>query len=85
MTDLDLTFSPLSECLDDRPALSTCSGTVEYRHPLSATGRSFPRCTFHWDLRLREQARIDRLYPDTPFAPSDFDPLDAGERWDYDY
>ena len=57
-----------------------CSGPIEYRHPLSSTGRSFPRCEAHWEQRLDEQARIDRRYPQT--APADFDPLAAGEVWD---
>jgi hypothetical protein len=60
-----------------------CKGTVEYRYPLSGTGRSFPRCDHHWDKRLDEQERINRTYPAT--APSDFDPAYAGEHWDEDY
>lgn len=60
----------------------TCSGPVEYRMALSATGRSFPRCESHWERRLAEQDRINRQYP--PTAPADFDPLYAGESWDGD-
>jgi hypothetical protein len=68
-------------CLDSGP---DCSGTVEYRTPLSATGVSFPRCEHHWGQRLDTQAGIDRRYPDSPFPPSDFDPSYAGESWDDD-
>lgn len=69
------------ECLDDHHG--NCRGPIEYRMPLSGTGRAFPRCDRHWDLRLAEQDRINERYP--AFAPADFDPLDAGERWDDDY
>lgn len=61
-----------------------CQGPVEYRLPLSGTGRAFPRCEFHWEKRLDEQERINRRYGgDVP--PSDFDPTYAGEHWDEDY
>lgn len=60
-----------------------CAGPVEYRYALSDTGRSFPRCEHHWDLRLIEQERIAATYPS--HAPRDFDPAYAGERWEDDY
>lgn len=72
------------ECLDDHGE-GTCAGAVEYRMALSGTGRSFARCDAHWAKRLAEQERINERYPDSPFAPSDFDPDYAGERWDDDY
>ena len=62
---------------------SPCSGTVEYRMPLSGTGRSFPRCERHWEARLVMQEQNEARYPQT--APSDFDPAHAGECWDEDY
>lgn len=68
------------ECLDED---DTCDGTVEYRMPLSGTGKSFPRCEKHWGERLEEQQKINERYPTLP--PSDFDPDYAGERWDEDY
>ena len=67
------------KCLD---ADSTCAGAVEYRMPLSGTGKSFPRCATHWSARLDVQAGINRRYP--THAPSDFDPSYAGESWDED-
>jgi len=70
------------ECLD---ADDSCRGSVEFRMPLSGTGRSFPRCEKHWDERLEEQERIANAYPDSPVAPSWFDESAAGERWDDDY
>jgi len=70
------------KCLDSD---STCKGAVEYRMALSGTGQSFPRCDKHWAARLDVQAGIDRRYPDSPFAPSGFDPSYAGESWDDDY
>lgn len=72
-----------TDCLDNH--LGDCAGGVEYRMALSATGRSFPRCDEHWARRLDTQERIDRDYPDSPFAPSWFDPTYAGESWDEDY
>lgn len=69
------------ECLEYDE--SDCAGPVEYRHALSATGRSFPRCEKHWDKALASHERITRTYPQ--HAPSDFDPAYAGERWDDDY
>lgn len=70
------------ECLEDHDGL--CEGAVEYRMPLSGTGRSFPRCSFHWDKRLEIQEGIQARYGgDLP--PDDFDPSYAGERWDEDY
>ena len=68
------------ECLDD--GRNDCLGPIEYRMPLSSSGKSFPRCERHWDARLKEQARINRDYPYN--QPSDFDPSYAGEAWDED-
>lgn len=69
------------ECLDDY-GKGECSGRVEYRQALSATGRSFPRCEKHWDARLDEHERTQRDYPDSPCPPAWFDEADAGEVWD---
>ncbi len=70
-------------CLEWFPAEDKCSGPVEYRFALSATGVSFPRCDKHWSERLTVQEGINRRYP--AHAPSDWSPLDAGEHWDEDY
>lgn len=67
------------KCLDGYEG--GCEGAVEYRYPLSGTGRSFPRCDKHWEARLDRQEEIDKRYPDSPFPPSDFDPTYAGESW----
>ena len=58
-------------------------GAVEYRMALSGTGKSFPRCDKHWGERLETQEQINERYP--TLAPSNFDPADAGERWDDEY
>jgi hypothetical protein len=65
------------ECIDDGD--EGCSGPVEYRCALSATGRSFPRCDAHWARRLDVEDGIRARYPE--HAPSDWSPLDAGEAW----
>jgi hypothetical protein len=73
------------ECLDSRdPAESTCEGAVEYRMPLSGTGKAFPRCEKHWEERLEVQQGINERYGSIA-PPSDFDPGYAGERWDDEY
>lgn len=72
------------ECLDSYDSRVRCHGPVEFRYPLSGTGRSFPRCDAHWEARLAKQAEIDRRYPDSPMPPADFDPTYAGERWNED-
>ena len=64
------------ECLDGPTG---CEGAVEYRMPLSSTGRSFPRCDKHWSRRLDTERQIAERYPVCP--PSDFDPSYAGEEW----
>lgn len=66
------------ECLDHD---EHCAGRVEYRHALSASGKSFPRCAFHWEKRLESQAEIQRKYGGVA-APTGFDPGYAGESWD---
>lgn len=71
-----------TECLEYGDA---CAGDVEYRTPLSGTGKAFARCEAHWEKRLDEQERINRTYPDSPCAPGWFDESAAGEHWDDDY
>lgn len=56
-----------------------CGGEVEYRFPLSATGRSFPRCDHHWSKRLDREEITRRRYPSS--QPTDFEPSYAGESW----
>lgn len=37
------------ECLNAHTGTEDrCDGPVEYRTPLSGSGRSFPRCEAHW-------------------------------------
>ena len=72
------------DCLDY--GRTPCQGQVEYRMPLSGTGRAFPRCEKHWEERLDEQERIERTYHvNSPAPPPGYDYLDAGEYWDEDY
>lgn len=75
MTEEELT------CLDAHKG--ACTGTVELRMPLTETGESFARCDGHWSERLDKQQEINERYPVN--APSDFDPMYAGEHWDEDY
>lgn len=73
----DLTFA---DCINGPEG---CEGSVEYRMPLSGTGKSFPRCDKHWGERLDTEQGIRERYPE--HAPADFDPSYAGEHWDEDY
>lgn len=76
--NIDQITADALECLDEHNG--PCTGPVEYRYALSATGRSFPRCEAHWEKRLDEQERIMQRYGgDCP--PRDFDPGYAGEEW----
>ena len=68
-----------ADCLNSN---ADCKGATEYRMPLSGTGKSFPRCDFHWSERLDIQQGIDERYPH--HAPADFDPYYAGEAWGED-
>jgi hypothetical protein len=70
------------DCLDH--GHGQCNGEVDYRMPLSGTGRAFPRCEAHWEQRLDKQEETNRKYGGV-CAPSDFDPAYAGEHWDEDY
>lgn len=74
----------VEDCLDFHSDADGCEGRVEWRMPLSATGKSFARCDKHWSDRLDVQEGINDRYPDSPFPPSDFDPTYAGESWDED-
>lgn len=78
MTASRITIEALtaSECLEHG---DDCHGTVEYRMPLSSSGKAFPRCDAHWDKRVTEQEQINARYPQN--APSNFDPYYAGEAW----
>lgn len=77
---LDEEDEPL-ECLDDYGD-NECKGPVEYRCPLSPSGRAFPRCEHHWELRLDKE---ENMIPDSDVAPAWLDPSYAGERWEDDY
>lgn len=48
------------KCLDHYRG--PCEGEVQYRIAMSGTGRSFPRCEHHFDLRWQTQQRISRDY-----------------------
>lgn len=82
MDENDFTL-PAEDCLNHGV---DCEGPVEYRMPMSGTGRSFPRCEAHFSERLDTQMRLRRDYGvDSDVAPVGFDPYYAGERWSDDY
>lgn len=66
------------KCLNES---EDCQGQVEYHlNPDRDDFKTFPRCEFHQAIRLRQAEETRRKYP--THAPADFDPGDAGERWD---
>lgn len=65
------------ECLDH--GKGDCSGPVEFRMPMSGTGKSFPRCDRHFEEALERYHENQERYPQ--LQPSDFDPAYAGEVW----
>ena len=87
MNEIEETLT-LTDCLDNRGD-DECRGAVEYRMPLSGSGRSFIRCDKHWSDRLDTQDRLRRDYGvgSSPGVspPSWFDSSYAGESWDEDY
>lgn len=70
------------ECLDANRG--GCRGPVELRPSLTGTGMAIPRCDAHWSKRLDQEQEWRAVYPDSPIAPSWFDPTAAGEVWDED-
>lgn len=69
-------FKTDEECIEGPEG---CEGSVELRYP-GYGHRSFPRCEKHGEARLKREEENRRRYfgPE----PADFDPLDAGERWE---
>ena len=70
------------ECLNYGP---DGKGPVDYWYSGGLNGRSWPRCDFHGQERLRQHDESIEKYADSDVAPSWFDPSYAGERWDDDY
>jgi len=69
------------ECLDGY--MDDCEGPVEYHcNPYSDSFRAWPRCDKHYAVYVDRMQGIAQRYPVN--APSDFDPLYAGERWEDD-
>lgn len=75
---MDTPYGIDARCINDYGE-SDCGGPVEYRSPLSGSGRSFPRCAKHWAERLDFEDGLRKRYPQQ--QPADFDPLYAGESW----
>ncbi len=61
-----------------------CSGNTQTRYSRSGLTQSVKcdGCQYTLDEKLDE---IQQRYPDSPVAPSWFDPTYAGESWDEDY
>jgi hypothetical protein len=70
-----------SECIEFG---DTCKGPVDDYSSRSGM-TSAKRCDGHWFAHCDRLNAISRDYPDSPSAPSWFDPSYAGESWDEDY
>ena len=69
------------ECLD-APG-GGCFGPVEHHiNPYGDSWKTWPRCEHHFGIYVDRMQGIAQRYPTN--APSDFDPLYAGERWEED-
>lgn len=76
-----------AECLDSRegvlPGPDACQGPVEFN---SLDGIAYwPRCTRHFEARMKRYEGSIEKYANSDVPPSWFDPTAAGERWDDDY
>lgn len=65
------------DCLDFH--LGDCEGEVEYRIPMSPSGKSFPRCEKHMSDRWATQERLTRDYG----VPLTYDGSDSGDPFAY--
>lgn len=70
------------ECLEEN---DDCRGQVAYHSTDPGVRPAFPRCEHHWSERIRQEEQHRVNYPDSPIPPAWFDPMNAGEHWDYDY
>lgn len=69
------------ECLDY--GAGNCRGPVDYHW--TGGSRSWPRCDYHQEQRMKRREESIEKYADSDVAPSWFDPAAAGERWEDDY
>lgn len=72
------TAFPATECTEYGP---DCRGPVD-EHSSRSGMTSARRCDGHWYAHCDRLDAISRRYPDSPSAPSWFDPSYAGESWD---
>lgn len=73
---------PREECISFDTA--ECRGEVE-EHSSRSGMTSALRCSFHWNEHNDKLDHISRDFPDSPMAPSWFDPSYAGETWNEEY
>lgn len=59
-----------------------CQGEVSQHPSLAGTGTLIARCDRHYEKYVEADQELRAVYPDSPIAPSWFDPTYAGERWD---
>lgn len=87
MDDNDTDTLTVEDCLDFDPAEpQECGGAVEFRMPLSPSGRAFPRCDTHWSKRLDKEEALSEVYGsfESDVPPQGFREDDIGERWEED-
>ncbi|MBO2464991.1 hypothetical protein [Actinomadura violacea] len=57
-----------------------CQGEVSGRESFGGTGQMIYECAAHMARSWNRELELRRRYPVLP--PGDWDPMDAGERWD---
>lgn len=67
------------ECINEEAG--PCRGELSFRRSAGGTC-DITRCDTHWEERDEKMAQINEAYPDSPIAPSWFDPTYAGESWE---
>ena len=74
------------ECLDaGNPDKGPCKGEVQFHPSIAGTRTMIPRCEKHYEALLKWNEEYSQVMPDSPIAPSWFDPTAIGEHWDEDY
>lgn len=85
MHEMGISYEDERECLDKHNDYKgPCSGAVQFHPSIAGTGTMIPRCDKHYQMILEWDENYRQEMPDSPIAPSWFDPTYAGERWEDD-
>ena len=68
-----------SECMEF--GSGDCAGEVGWHSLDPGMTKAFPRCDYHWGVRLDRRENSIEKYANSDVAPGWFDPSYAGEEW----